>query len=245
MKKHFQAKALILVSFLFLNPQAFAESTNLISFQTSVKNQGDFDHCAFYATTALFESSLKVFFGQDYDVSEKYEVHRSKVLHQQKPEVEFGDTYELLGNFQKDSDFQTEDGRRFSHRGFKSVFMTKLWDSRPWSAIIADQLKKKRSVVITLKVATSAIDDKTGVISYNDEIDQKCGRQELTCGGHAVLLVGYNEEKKVFLFKNSWGPEWGQAGYGFVTADHIDRFSDQPMTGYFDVLVSPTLRELP
>lgn len=243
MKNHAYVRVFLLISFLVMTSNAEAENIQLLDYQTPVKNQGDFDHCAFYATTALFESALKVSFGRDFDVSEKYEVHRSKIIHGQRPEVEFGDTYQLLDNFQKDVDFQTEDGRRFFHRGFKSVFMTKLWDSRPWSAIIADQLKKKRSVVITLKVATEAVDDKTGVVTYNDEIDQKCSRQELTCGGHAVLLVGYNDEKGVFLFKNSWGEEWGQRGYGFATADHVDRFSDQPMTGYFDSLVAPSIRE--
>ncbi len=37
--------------------------------------------------------------------------------------------------------------------------------------------------------------------------------------GHAVTIVGYwcksgRIEDTVFIFKNSWGPRWGQAGYG-------------------------------
>ncbi|MEM8550286.1 MAG: C1 family peptidase, partial [Verrucomicrobiota bacterium] len=44
--------------------------------------------------------------------------------------------------------------------------------------------------------------------------------------GHAVTLVGYksetgNAEDARFLFKNSWGPQWGNAGYGWVTWEYL------------------------
>ncbi len=35
-------------------------------------------------------------------------------------------------------------------------------------------------------------------------------------GGHAVLAVGYDDSKQMFLFRNSWGPAWGAGGYGFM-----------------------------
>jgi C1A family cysteine protease len=35
-------------------------------------------------------------------------------------------------------------------------------------------------------------------------------------GGHAVLGVGYDDAKQMFLFRNSWGATWGQGGYGFI-----------------------------
>lgn len=39
-------------------------------------------------------------------------------------------------------------------------------------------------------------------------------------GGHAILIVGYNDIKKVFKFKNSWGPKWGDKGYGYLPYDY-------------------------
>jgi hypothetical protein len=44
--------------------------------------------------------------------------------------------------------------------------------------------------------------------------------------GHAVTLVGYKSatgrlEDVVFIFKNSWGVDWGQGGYGLVTYGYL------------------------
>lgn len=32
-------------------------------------------------------------------------------------------------------------------------------------------------------------------------------------GGHAMLIVGYDLDKKTYLLRNSWGTSWGEAGY--------------------------------
>lgn len=32
-------------------------------------------------------------------------------------------------------------------------------------------------------------------------------------GGHAVLCVGFDAPKQVFIVRNSWGEDWGQKGY--------------------------------
>ncbi len=45
---------------------------------------------------------------------------------------------------------------------------------------------------------------------------------------HAVTLVGYRcdtgrKEDVRFIFRNSWGKQWGVGGYGFVTYDYLTR----------------------
>jgi C1A family cysteine protease len=37
--------------------------------------------------------------------------------------------------------------------------------------------------------------------------------REKIVGGHAVTIVGYNDETQMFIIRNSWGKGWGQAGY--------------------------------
>jgi C1A family cysteine protease len=39
---------------------------------------------------------------------------------------------------------------------------------------------------------------------------------ESLLGGHAILAVGYDDARRVFVFRNSWGTAWGQGGYGTI-----------------------------
>ena len=36
---------------------------------------------------------------------------------------------------------------------------------------------------------------------------------EKVVGGHCVVAVGYDDGKRLFFIRNSWGPDWGQSGY--------------------------------
>jgi C1A family cysteine protease len=40
-------------------------------------------------------------------------------------------------------------------------------------------------------------------------------------GGHAVLLVGYNDNLKLFIVRNSWGDDWGDDGYFFMPYEYV------------------------
>lgn len=40
-------------------------------------------------------------------------------------------------------------------------------------------------------------------------------------GGHAVLLVGYDLDREVFLVRNSWGTGWGDSGYAWLPASWL------------------------
>jgi C1A family cysteine protease len=40
-------------------------------------------------------------------------------------------------------------------------------------------------------------------------------------GGHAIMAVGYDETKKCFIIRNSWGTEWGDKGYGYLPFSYI------------------------
>lgn len=41
-------------------------------------------------------------------------------------------------------------------------------------------------------------------------------KREQLLGGHAIVIVGYNDARKVFICKNSWGPKWGDKGYFYM-----------------------------
>jgi C1A family cysteine protease len=55
---------------------------------------------------------------------------------------------------------------------------------------------------------------KSGVIQFP--------RKEAMLGGHAVLFVGYDDAKAQLLFQNSWGTQWGDAGYGYLPYEFMN-----------------------
>jgi hypothetical protein len=44
-------------------------------------------------------------------------------------------------------------------------------------------------------------------------------------GGHAMLIVGYDNRDRVFIVRNSWGESWGDHGYCYIPYDVIDACS--------------------
>jgi len=55
---------------------------------------------------------------------------------------------------------------------------------------------------------------KTGIMIMPTENDTQLG-------GHAVMAVGYDNKKKVFIIRNSWGSKWGDKGYFYMPYDYI------------------------
>lgn len=45
--------------------------------------------------------------------------------------------------------------------------------------------------------------------------------REQMLGGHAVCCVGYNDIKKVWIMRNSWGTGWGDDGYFYLPYDYL------------------------
>jgi C1A family cysteine protease len=57
---------------------------------------------------------------------------------------------------------------------------------------------------------------RTGMMRYPNV------RTEPLLGGHAVLLVGYDNRTRRFIARNSWGSRWGDRGYFYMPYDVID-----------------------
>lgn len=53
---------------------------------------------------------------------------------------------------------------------------------------------------------------------------QMPGTDENQLGAHAICFVGFDDDKRLFKFKNSWGKGWGDNGYGYLPYDYVERF---------------------
>jgi hypothetical protein len=67
----------------------------------------------------------------------------------------------------------------------------------------------------------------TGELVLTSDYKAECKKKLKNCSSHAVLIVGYDLNKRVFTFKNSWGEDWGAKGYGTISFDYIDQMSER------------------
>ena len=69
----------------------------------------------------------------------------------------------------------------------------------------------------------------TGLMPYPD------ANIEDILGGHAVCLVGYNDNSRTFIARNSWGTSWGKRGYFYMPYQVIQ---DTDMSDDFWIITS-------
>ena len=63
----------------------------------------------------------------------------------------------------------------------------------------------------------------TDFFSYTGGIYKYSGKGK--SWGHAVLLVGYDDDQQCFKVKNSWAESWGEGGYFRIAYDSVDDLS--------------------
>lgn len=67
---------------------------------------------------------------------------------------------------------------------------------------------------------------------YTGEIEMPRESPPKEDGWHAVAICGWNGSKRRFTFKNSWGRDWGDAGYGTIPYGYVRRYSDTALIGW-------------
>jgi len=58
------------------------------------------------------------------------------------------------------------------------------------------------------------------IVAKNGKLEMPT-KSERFCGGHAVLCVGYDDETRRVIVKNSWGENWGIKGYFTMPYEYI------------------------
>ena len=127
--------------------------------------------------------------------------------------------YDVKLLYEKPSDAAYADAKR--HRIKNYYRLTSVED-------MLDALNSNTPVV----VGTSTYNGFSGLSASSPIIHKPCASDKLT-GSHAMCLVGYDLEKKLFLVRNSFGTDWGASGYCWITFEFAAReFFD---TWIFDV----------
>ena len=94
---------------------------------------------------------------------------------------------------------------------------TRLTDGESTEGInvraVKEHLAKDAPVVIGMMVGGSFMQSMMGKEMWAPTNED---RNQAGFGGHAMCVIGYDDRKQGFQIMNSWGPEWGVNGVGWV-----------------------------
>ena len=94
---------------------------------------------------------------------------------------------------------------------------TRLTDGESTQGInvraVKEHLAKDAPVVIGMMVGGSFMQSMMGKEMWAPTNED---RSQMGFGGHAMCVIGYDDRKGAFQIMNSWGPEWGVNGVGWV-----------------------------
>ena len=102
---------------------------------------------------------------------------------------------------------------------------TRLTDGESTEGInvraIKEHLAKDAPVVIGMMVGGSFMQGMKGKEMWAPTDED---RSQAGFGGHAMCVIGYDDRKQAFQLMNSWGPEWGNNGIGWVRYGDFKEF---------------------
>jgi hypothetical protein len=83
---------------------------------------------------------------------------------------------------------------------------------------VKGQLAQGHPVIFGMEVSED-FENSVGNQIYDDTTSERTG-------GHAMVIVGYSERRQAFKVMNSWGTEWGDGGFGWISYRAIRQLSD-------------------
>lgn len=228
-----------------LTSQSWAKSVDLRPDMQSVRFQGDRNTCSVFAATSLMEFLIKKHTGKDIDLSEQYNYWTSKkytltnnTLQVYAP-IDGLAGYLAVEGYKFSSALETEwpyESKNSMMNKEPQCINTNTPDSSCFTGtppaklvtlpyrintVFIDRdkigdflLQQKKPVIMNIKWCYKAVDK-------NGDFHMPTPAELAECGGHVISLVGYDSDSKRFTFRNSWGPTWGNQGYGTLPEEYL------------------------
>jgi len=207
---------------------------------SGVKNQGNVQSCAAFAATAIMEFQKRKRAGatHEYDLSEAllYEISTYESNQTSSSCRQAGRYFSDIINALKTFGIPREDCHPYNkvceNPPPKFGGSSSLWCER-WCELSA--LNKIKDAVaidtLDLKALKNAIyvaPVLAGMIVFNDFFSYSGGvyehppsEGESIAGFHAIVLVGYDDNENALELRNSWGEDWGEEGYAWMSYDLV------------------------
>ena len=202
------------------------KSVNLREYFTKVKNQGQIGACTVFAISSIYEYILKRYQKEETDLSEAFVYYN--VRHMEGKELEdtgssFQDVIDNIGiqgiceeSFHPYSHLLSDVPSNEAYLDGKKRRITKALNVNINVNDIRSAIQEGYPVAISLRIYNSFHATSGFVKRPTDaEIDSA------DFGYHAMVVVGYSDDTKFFLVRNSWGEHFGVNGYCYIPYSYV------------------------
>ena len=227
--------------FIYKAPHILSASSNRVDhtyFMSSVKNQGLLGSCVAFAVSGMKEWQENIEHicevkkgkkdhrdGKEYDLSEQWIYYNCKKI--DLWEGEEGTSLRYAMKVLNKIGVPSENGWKYND--------IEVGKPESWAKMVARWAKigsyQRINGLIELKqaLAKSPVPIGVGVFlemfyTGHDGIVKDPANEDNFCGGHALCAVGYDDDRELIKFKNSWSNGWGHEGYGYLSYDYINKY---------------------
>lgn len=191
-----------------------------------VRDQGDEGTCVGFATTVgMKEYQEKIDYGKLVELSPRFLYNECKKI-DGIPDAEgtsirvavkvlkkIGVCREKFWQYKPHQKDKPKKGADKDAKKFKIKTYARIIDLNELKLTLAT----KGPCVIGVYVFSGMMETKDGKIKMPK-------KNERALGGHAICPVGYDDKTGFIKFKNSWGVNWGDKGYGYLPYEYIEKY---------------------
>jgi C1A family cysteine protease len=207
--------------------EPISKNVDLATYLTPIKDQGQLGSCTAFPIAAVYEFAANQN-NKPTNVSELFIYYNARVL-RGNTEEDSGATLLEAINGVKEKGACLTDVYPYDIKNFKNVPSDNAFVQAKHQVVekacrvkIAEKdfkhaIANGYPIIFGLKLFQSFYPKNTsGIIKYpttKEAINTKHGN-------HAMLIVGYNDDEKLFKVRNSWGSKFGDNGYCYIPYDY-------------------------
>lgn len=197
------------------------------NFLTAVRNQGSCGACVAFATTAVFEAQLAIdsglsFFKPYLSTESIFQCGGGSCTLGSLPDMIVGEL-KIRGALDAvcapytsgvtGIENQCLEENYCANQKQRTYHIEKI--TRPSKRLFGSDKKvkealKKGPLITTMVAREDFLFYRSGVYKTKSKVK---------AGGHAVAIVGFDDTKRAWRIKNSWGEDWGEKGFGWISYD--------------------------
>jgi len=208
---------------------------------SKIKNQGQQGSCLAFALTSIFEYMMKVNKQTECDLSEAFLYYNARNLDDSndvstkedsgsrfKPAmdslIKYGISLEKYWPY--NDEVYSKKPSEEAYKDAETRKLIKAVNVNKNSNAIKSALTDGYPVAISLTLCPSFYNNGAYITIPSqkeiDDVKENANKSDTIHSCHAMVIVGFSEDLKMFVVRNSWGDNWGDKGYCYIPYAYID-----------------------